>query len=241
MLPTVKELAKIFVLLALGALLTLLLLDVYVYRNTPRDIVDELHWFLEQQNEGLQGVYGQTQNTLAGGQTLLTHATQTVDGATHLTSTLSAGARTTFANVNRPCPGPKDKAVACGTLADVNRTLATYRGTAGVMEKALIHENANLDRLDAQEQQAFNHLDATVSSMNTAVGNLNTLATDPDLHRIIHASASSIEHADGILADGQYEIHTLVHPKPPATKLGKIKAGIEGTGDVARHWFPALF
>ena len=43
----------------------------------------------------------------------------------------------------------------CGTLADVNRTLHTIRGTFGQIEVAAKHENAQLTKLDSQEKTLF--------------------------------------------------------------------------------------
>jgi len=53
--------------------------------------------------------------------------------------------------VNEPCR----KGAACGTLADVAKTLNTIRGTAGQIEIAAKHENAQLSTLDRQEAQIY--------------------------------------------------------------------------------------
>jgi hypothetical protein len=54
--------------------------------------------------------------------------------------------------VNRNCDGGKE---ACGTLADVNQTLHTIRGTFGQIETAAKHENAELTTLDSQKKTLF--------------------------------------------------------------------------------------
>jgi hypothetical protein len=60
----------------------------------------------------------------------------------------------TLEAVNRPCVAGRP----CGTLADVNRTLASIRGTFGQVELAAKHENAQLTTLDGQERTLFSDL-----------------------------------------------------------------------------------
>jgi hypothetical protein len=57
--------------------------------------------------------------------------------------------------VNSNCDGGKEK---CGTLADLNQTLHTVRGTFGQIETAAKHENAQLTKLDSQEKTLFDDL-----------------------------------------------------------------------------------
>ena len=78
--------------------------------------------------------------------------------------------------VNAPClPAP------CGTLADLNRTLATFRGTAGELEKAAMHENRNLGTLDAQEATLFSDFHGTATRMNTSFDTFNALMARPSV------------------------------------------------------------
>jgi len=73
--------------------------------------------------------------------------------------------------VNRPCEVPGQP---CGSLADVNRTLATVRGTFGQIEVAARHENRNLTKLDSQEEQLFKD---THKILIAGAGSLNSVTT----------------------------------------------------------------
>ena len=74
----------------------------------------------------------------------------------------------TFDNLNRLCELGKP----CGTLADINRTLAAVRGTFGQVEVAAIHENKNLSALDAQEAQLFGDTHRALGSANEAISGI---------------------------------------------------------------------
>lgn len=122
-------------------------------------------------------------------------------------------ANSTLVAINRPCPGPQDKVAACGTLADLNRTLATVRGTFGVIEVAANHEDKQLATLDAQERQLFADIHKTIESSNTtlqavtqtaqsAAKVLDTAnATIADLQPVEEAVASTAKHVDAVVAD----------------------------------------
>lgn len=141
------------------------------------------------------------------------------------------GALATLDGVNRPCnvwvevpSAAADEGVQvtkpCGTLADVNRTLATVRGTVGQIEVAARHENSNLTNLDAQEKQLY-------TDVHTTTTNLNALVASPDIARFLKSSADTsmqvnliaIEGA-GIAKDLHKEADVLTAPKPWYTKLG---------------------
>jgi hypothetical protein len=72
----------------------------------------------------------------------------------------------TLQAVNRPCSpvGPP-----CGTLADLNRTLATARGTLGEVELAARHEDRNLGAIDGQERALFADLHGTLQAAQGAI------------------------------------------------------------------------
>lgn len=107
----------------------------------------------------------------------------------------------TLNEVNRPCDPPdsiepnppkkgillsagterfdSQKLVPCGTLADVNKTLATVRGTFGQIEVATRHENQNLATLDRQEAALFADLHSTAmaaqGTLNASTDTLNAM------------------------------------------------------------------
>lgn len=81
----------------------------------------------------------------------------------------------TLAIVNRGCE-TKDAnggTLPCGTLAEVAKTLATYRGTAGQVEAALHHENQLLDRRDAQEVDLYQRSSAALGSAQQSLADLD--------------------------------------------------------------------
>lgn len=84
----------------------------------------------------------------------------------------------TLQAINRPCPGKGEKHPApCGTLADVNRTLASIRGTFGQIELAANHENANLTALDMQERQLAQDAHQTLQQAAGAIGGVQAAVT----------------------------------------------------------------
>lgn len=82
--------------------------------------------------------------------------------------------------LNDPCSdvGP------CGTLADVNRTLATIRGTAGQVEVGLRHVNARSDELFTQERLTYANMNRAVADLDTAISNPDISATMANVKRI---------------------------------------------------------
>jgi hypothetical protein len=144
------------------------------------------------------------------------------------------GASAVLKTVNRPCGNGKP----CGTLADVARTLNTFRLTAGQIEIAANHEDRNLATLDAQELQLF-------TDTHTMIGSANDLVSSPFIKaslQNIEASSASIadgtKQADAILVDARIEADKFTHP--PKKKLGFWGTVLAG-GDAARHFMPPLF
>lgn len=72
--------------------------------------------------------------------------------------------------LNDPC----SKAGPCGTFADLDRTLATFRGSAGQVEAGLITLNKHSGDLFDQER-------LTYANMNRAVADLDAAITNPDI------------------------------------------------------------
>lgn len=73
-----------------------------------------------------------------------------------------------LATINRPC----GNGAACGTLADVAKTLNTLRGTAGQIEIAARHENTQLATLDRDEAQLFADLHVTAAGAQQLTASL---------------------------------------------------------------------
>lgn len=81
---------------------------------------------------------------------------------------LAIQAGQTLVLINQPCGVPKDPH-PCGTLADVNQTLATARGTLGKAEEAAISFDKHSGTLYTQEQALFHELDTTIGTANTTL------------------------------------------------------------------------
>jgi len=162
----------------------------------------------------------------------------------------------TLAAINAPCVPHK----ACGTLADVNRTLATVRGTVGAVEVAARHEDKNLTALDAQELVLFNDVHNT---MQLAQGTISKVDTTLDtVAPMLDASTAILHHIDDrvsdqqiiqlvshlngmstsgdkMLAEGQQKEHELLHPdKKKLTRLGVVSAVVLW---IHSHVTPSLF
>jgi hypothetical protein len=81
-------------------------------------------------------------------------------------STVGTEATKALQVVNRNCDGGKE---ACGTLADVNQTLHTIRGTFGQIEVAAKHENAQVTKLDSQEKTLFDDAHGVMSDARETI------------------------------------------------------------------------
>ena len=132
--------------------------------------------------------------------------------------TVLDGATTTLTGLNRPCNVHVDLAdegstlsprvpLPCGTLADVNRTLATVRGTFGRIEVAANHEDKNLTSLDAQEAQLYADTHASITSFNS-------LLSSPDVTRFLKSSADTSTQVAAIAMDVHREADKLTAPQP---------------------------
>jgi len=89
------------------------------------------------------------------------------DSAHEATATMQA--------VNRPCGVMR---LPCGTLADVNQTLRTVRGTFGQVEVAANHEDQQLTTLDRQERALFDGLSGTISDARETIRGAQGLTSD---------------------------------------------------------------
>ena len=109
----------------------------------------------------------------------------------------------TLDTVNAPCHvfnnglimGEDGK--ACGTLADVNQTLRTIRGTFGVIEMAAYHEEKRLTTLDKQEADLTAEALGTLQSINATIVEtkplvIETTATLGDVHLFINESKTDL-------------------------------------------------
>ena len=147
--------------------------------------------------------------------TSVSQAETDVRGVSTQLSGVASGLQYTVTLVNAPCaPGP------CGTVADVNKTLATFRGTAGQIEIAANTFDKNESHFYSQEDQLYNDSDA-------AVNHLNSLLTSPDLSATIRNTSTITYNLGETTGDFQTKFHSFLYP--PACKGFKcwIKNGYE--------------
>lgn len=172
---------------------------------------------------------------------------QTSAGLTSATDNLNLA----LSKINRDC-GTKDaqgKDLPCGTLADVNRTLATARGTFGQIEIAAYHENKNLTTLDRQEAALFSDTHDTLASLNSTIVSINqtsdgfpplesklgleldallktttsanSLVSSPDVLGTVHNLNTVSYNIGNSTADFQTRFHAILFP-PPCKKWGCV-------------------
>lgn len=109
--------------------------------------------------------------------------------------------------LNRPCPANEKTGKPCGTLADLNRTLATVRGAVGTVEVAGRHYDRQLTVLDAQETSLYQDIhfaalqaQGAIADVRTTVQTVNTAAARaPALMDASAASLTALQNATGAL------------------------------------------
>jgi hypothetical protein len=125
-----------------------------------------------------------------------------IHGVTTQLASVASGLQQTVALVNAPCvPGP------CGTVADVGKTLNTFRLTAGQVEIAA-------NSFDKNESAFYHQEDQLYSDSEDVVHNLNTLLISPDLNGTIHNSAVITANLGQTTGDFQNKFHQFLYPPP---------------------------
>ena len=110
---------------------------------------------------GARYLWTLNQITTGAASQLATMATKAETAEQSLTDTLTA--------INRPCGAGR----ACGTLADLGKTLGTIRLTAGQLEIAANHEDKRIAVLDTQETELAEDAHRIALKTGTAVDSLN--------------------------------------------------------------------
>lgn len=129
---------------------------------------------------------------------------------------VSSGINQTFYLINKSC-----SSAPCGTLADVNRTLATFRGTAGTLEIAGRHEDQNLSHLDAQETQLFQDTHTALvgfvpleNEFDKAAYDLDDLVTSKDVSGTIHNFDVISGNFGSMTTDANTRFRAFLFPPP---------------------------
>ncbi|HKD60533.1 MAG TPA: hypothetical protein VKB47_08735 [Terracidiphilus sp.] len=164
---------------------------------------------------------------------------QMLDNANGATANLrqaSHGLTIAIAEINRPC----SEHAPCGMIADIDRTLATFRGAAGQVEIAARHENKRLDVVDGQEQQladdtheAIGKLDGAIDQINGTAKSIGDLAGNKDLAASLTQLNSIFKSGAGMAKEAEQAVHNFFHPKWPARVYGQVKS----IGLTAARWF----
>lgn len=110
------------------------------------------------------------QATSDAGNWLLQTAIPVVSGLKATEGSINDLVTHTDRGLNAPCGEHRP----CGTLPDVNRTLATLRGTSGRVEAGLL-------TLDKHSDEVFSQERLTYANMNRAVADLDAVIANPDI------------------------------------------------------------
>ena len=206
------------------------------YRVMTAPAVPDLAPSVAKLNSALQelpGTLSHVQSTSDAATGLLRAASPAVTKLSDSAGKLGDAVDLTSHRLNDLCPPATAVDAAlhpCGTLADANRTLATFRGTTGQIERSLLVFNQHEADLFGQEQTAY-------AGMNKAVGDFDTLVGDPDLRATFHNGATISGNFATMTTDSRDWLHGKLYP----TKRKGFISGFEATGDVLKHWEPPLF
>ncbi len=134
------------------------------------------------------------------------------------------------AELNAPCaPGP------CGTLADVNRTLGSMRLASGQVTAVSLHEQAQLDDVNAQESAIATRTQDDLAKLGTAIDGVAALANNKDLKGSLAHLNTTTDAVSAMATDTAQAWHNTLHPKWPR----RIWNGIAGVGiSVAKFFVP---
>jgi len=139
----------------------------------------------------------------------ITASLENLRGATGQLELTSANLNLAAVEINRPC----GDSAPCGTLADVAKTLNTFRGTAGQLEVAANHEDSRLTLLDAQEQQLADQSATDLIKLGSAIDSITALTGNKDLTgSLAHLDTTSGAVA-GMATDTEQYWHSVLHPK----------------------------
>jgi ABC-type transporter Mla subunit MlaD len=123
---------------------------------------------------------------------------------------------------NAPCaPAP------CGAIANLNKTMATVRGTFGQVEVAANHEDRNLDTLDAQEAALFADFHGTATRANTSLDTFNGLLANPNVTLMM---ANGGKFTTTAVAVEQKLAQCTLHPTLPCVLRSDILFGAQVGG-----------
>jgi len=156
-----------------------------------------------------------------------------LDNLSSTEKTLGDAADLTSHRLNDLCPTPTavDAAIhPCGSLADFNRSLATFRGTSGEVEKSLLVFNTHESDLFTQESTAY-------VGMNKSVLDFDALVSDTAFKATVRNAATISGNFAAMTTDGKDWLHLKLYP----TQKKGFVSGFDATGDAVKHWMPPIF
>jgi hypothetical protein len=196
-----ERIARIAALLTVPVVGAALLLVLIQLSGTIQRIDHGLAGTFKAVNDTVSGMRSDAQPALTKAGDALDAAKTAISAATPVLQASAAAINRTSDTLNRPClPAP------CGTLPDVNRTLATFRGTAGTLEAAGAHWDRNLGTLDTQELSLYTDFHATAGKLNAgldsgnaAVQHLDALLSSADVKDLAANVNKGVVTADQML------------------------------------------
>jgi methyl-accepting chemotaxis protein len=168
------------------------------------------------------------------------------------------GVAATLAEIDRPCTVlVKGQEKSCGSIADVNQTLHTIRGTFGQIEVAARHENQNLKTLDRQEADLFRDLHATIieaqGTLSAGTGTLKAMTATVETAQksiaaaepLIESSTRTIDNVNHSVDTVTPELHRFLKSSSDtmeqgaliSTNVRKMSDHIEKKVDAPTHWY----
>lgn len=151
------------------------------------------------------------------------------DGAIAQLEASAAGLNQAVAELNAPCAEGKP----CGTLADVNRTLASFRLAAGQVTAVSEKEQSKLDEANRQETAVAQSTQADLAKLGSAIDNLGALAANDDLKKSLANLNTTTGAVSGMATDTAQYWHDFLHPKWPK----RVWNGVTGIGIAAAKFF----
>lgn len=209
---------------ALGCLLAVTVYACQLLSAARADAVEAQASLVE-----MKGALSDARSDLKDAKAQISTLSTKVNKLVDTTTATSRKIGVTLDKVNAGCaPGP------CGTLANVDKTLNTFRLTAGQAEIAFNHEDKNLTSLDAQELTLFNDLDSAIVGAKPVEDGLTRLSLDfdaialnPDIPEIVRNFAAALASLGHMLSTADAvetkATHDYLHPsKNPLVRTWKV-------------------
>lgn len=167
----------------------------------------------------------------------ITQAKPAIASALANLDSATAGLNAAVAELNAPCADGRP----CGTLADVNRTLASIRLASGQVTTFSLKEQTQVDQVNQQETAIAAGTESDLAKLGTAIDGIKdatdeigALATNKDLTGSLAKTNTALGAVAGMATDTEQYWHGILHPKLPK----RIWNALTGAGiSVAKFFF----